>query len=66
VEDRSNFLSLPKLAMQAPAEKLAYVAALNANGGTEPDPLVVMSENGMCTVAAGNHQSEWHQSWNLL
>jgi hypothetical protein len=52
--------------MQAPAEKLAYVAALNANGGTEPDPLVVMSENGMCTVAAGNHQSEWHQSWNLL
>jgi selenium-binding protein 1 len=28
--------------MQAPAEKLAYVAALNANGGDRPDALVVV------------------------
>jgi anti-anti-sigma regulatory factor len=29
-----TFYPSPKLAMQAPAEKLAYVAALNANGGS--------------------------------
>jgi selenium-binding protein 1 len=37
-----TFYPSPKLAMQAPAEKLAYVAALNANGGTRPDALVVV------------------------
>jgi len=37
-----TFYPSPKLAMQAPAEKLAYVAALNANGGSRPDALVVV------------------------
>ena len=37
-----TFYPSPKLAGQAPAEKLAYVAALNANGGTQPDALVVV------------------------
>jgi selenium-binding protein 1 len=37
-----TFYPSPKLAMQAPAEKLAYVAALNANGGDRPDALVVV------------------------
>jgi selenium-binding protein 1 len=37
-----TFYPSPKLAMQAPAEKLAYVAALNANGGSHPDALVVV------------------------
>jgi selenium-binding protein 1 len=37
-----TFYASPKLAMQAPAEKLAYVAALNANGGAEPDALLVV------------------------
>jgi methanethiol oxidase len=37
-----TFYPSPKLAMQAPAEKLAYVAALNANGGNHPDALVVV------------------------
>ncbi len=37
-----TFYPSPKLAMQAPVEKLAYVAALNANGGTQPDALVVV------------------------
>ena len=37
-----TFYPSPKLAMQAPAEKLAYVAALNANGGSEPDALLVV------------------------
>jgi methanethiol oxidase len=37
-----TFYPSPKLAMQAPAEKLAYVAALNANGGSQPDALVVV------------------------
>src|ERR1700726_4127539 len=37
-----TFYPLPKLAGQAPAEKLAYVAALNANGGKQPDALVVV------------------------
>src|ERR1700677_3565677 len=37
-----TFYPSPKLAMQAPVEKLAYVAALNANGGNQPDALVVV------------------------
>src|ERR1039458_7462386 len=37
-----TFYPSPKLAMQAPAEKLAYVAALNANGNHQPDALVVV------------------------
>jgi methanethiol oxidase len=37
-----TFYPSPKLAMQAPVEKLAYVAALNANGGNHPDALVVV------------------------
>jgi selenium-binding protein 1 len=37
-----TFYASPKLAIQAPAEKLAYVAALNANGGAEPDALLVV------------------------
>src|ERR1700691_342034 len=37
-----TFYPSPKLAMQAPVEKLADVAALNANGGNQPDALVVV------------------------
>jgi selenium-binding protein 1 len=37
-----TFYPSPKLAIQAPKEGLAYVAALNANGGTKPDALVVV------------------------
>src|SRR6202050_3464435 len=37
-----TFYPSPKRAMQAPAEKLAYVAALNANGGAQPDALLVV------------------------
>jgi len=37
-----TFYPSPKLAMQAPVEKLAYVATLNANGGSHPDALVVV------------------------
>ena len=37
-----TFYPSPKLAMKAPAEKLAYVAALNANGGNRPDALLVV------------------------
>ena len=37
-----TFYPSPKLAMQAPVEQLAYVAALNANGGGHPDALVVV------------------------
>jgi selenium-binding protein 1 len=37
-----TFYPSPKLAAQAPAEKLAYVAALSANGGTRPDALLVV------------------------
>jgi selenium-binding protein 1 len=37
-----TFYPSPKLAGQAPAEKLAYVAALSANGGNQPDALVVV------------------------
>jgi selenium-binding protein 1 len=37
-----TFYPSPKLAMQAPAEKLAYVATLNANGDSTPDALVVV------------------------
>jgi methanethiol oxidase len=38
-----TFYPSPKLAAQAPAEKLAYVAALNANGGARPDALAVVN-----------------------
>ncbi|HTS34580.1 MAG TPA: selenium-binding family protein [Candidatus Solibacter sp.] len=37
-----TFYPSPKLAGQAPPETLAYVAALNANGGTHPDALMVV------------------------
>ena len=37
-----TFYPSPKLAAQAPPEKLAYVAALNANGGNRPDALAVV------------------------
>ena len=37
-----TFYPSPKLAMQGPKETLAYVAALNANGGKKPDALVVV------------------------
>ncbi len=37
-----TFYPSPKLAGQAPIEKLAYVAALNANGGKQADALVVV------------------------
>jgi methanethiol oxidase len=37
-----TFYPSPKLAMQAPKETLAYVAALNANGDKKPDALVVV------------------------
>jgi methanethiol oxidase len=37
-----TFYPSPKLAMQAPKENLAYVAALNANGAGKPDALVVV------------------------
>ncbi len=37
-----TFYPSPKLAMRAPVEKLAYVTALNANGGTKPDALLVV------------------------
>jgi methanethiol oxidase len=38
-----TFYPSPKLAAQAPAEKLAYVATLNANGGTKPDALAIVN-----------------------
>src|ERR1700723_3277642 len=37
-----TFYPSPKLAGQAPPEKLAYVAALNANGGKHHDALTVV------------------------
>ena len=37
-----TFYPSPKLAMKAPKETLAYVAALNANGSKKPDALVVV------------------------
>jgi selenium-binding protein 1 len=38
-----TFYASPKLAMQAPAETLAYVAAIGANGGHQADALVVVN-----------------------
>jgi len=38
-----TFYPSPKLAAQAPPEKLAYVATLNANGGTKPDAIAVVN-----------------------
>ena len=37
-----TFYASPKLAMQAPKETLAYVAALNATGNGKPDAMVVV------------------------
>jgi methanethiol oxidase len=37
-----TFYPSPKLAIKAPAENLAYVAALNAEGGKKPDALMVV------------------------
>ena len=37
-----TFYPSPKLAIKAPKESLAYVAALNANGSNKPDALVVV------------------------
>jgi methanethiol oxidase len=37
-----TFYPSPKLASQAPPEKLAYVAALNGNGGAHHDALFVV------------------------
>jgi selenium-binding protein 1 len=37
-----TFYPSPKLAIQAPKEKVAFVAALNANGEKKPDALVVV------------------------
>ncbi len=37
-----TFYPSPRLAMQAPPERLAYVATLNANGDGRPDALVVV------------------------
>src|SRR4029077_9864929 len=37
-----TFYASPKMAAQAPAEKLAYVAALNADGSGKPDALLVI------------------------
>lgn len=38
-----TFYPSPKLAAQTPPEKLAYVAALHANGGTKPGALTVVN-----------------------
>jgi selenium-binding protein 1 len=40
-----TFYPSPQLAMQAPREGLAYVAALSANGGKKPDAMVVVDVN---------------------
>lgn len=37
-----TFYPSPRLAMQAPVERLAYVASLNPNGGHEPDDITVV------------------------
>src|SRR5947208_14798214 len=37
-----TFYPSPKMAMQAPAEKLAFVAMLNANDNRKPDALAVV------------------------
>src|SRR5499427_4661562 len=44
-----TFYPSPKLASQAPAEKLAYVAALNANGHAQPDALMVVDVDEQST-----------------
>lgn len=38
-----TFYPSPRLAMQAPKEKLAFVAALNANGDNKPDALITVN-----------------------
>ena len=37
-----TFYPSPRLAMQAPSERLAYVASLNPNGSHEPDDITVV------------------------
>src|SRR5208282_5797020 len=44
-----TFYPSPKLAMQAPPEKLAYVAMLNANGKLRPDALGVVDVDPQST-----------------
>jgi methanethiol oxidase len=41
-----TFYPSPRLAMQAPPEKLAYVAAFNPNGDARPDAMHVVDLNG--------------------
>ena len=44
-----TFYPSPKLAMEAPAEKLAYVAMLNASGTQRPDALAVVDVDPQST-----------------
>lgn len=48
-----TFYPSPKLAAQAPVEKLAYVAALNANDGNKPDAVAVVNVDSQSS-AYGN------------
>lgn len=41
-----TFYPPPKVAAQAPAEKHAYVAALNADSGPRPDALLEVDVDG--------------------
>ena len=68
-----TFYPSPKLAAQAPAEKLAYVAALNPNGGGHPDALVVVDVDSQSQKYASivgqvnmpNAEDELHHfGWN--
>jgi methanethiol oxidase len=45
-----TFYPSPKMAMQAPPEKLAYVAMLNANGDSRPDALGVVDVDPQSTA----------------
>ncbi|MBV9771011.1 MAG: selenium-binding family protein [Bryobacterales bacterium] len=45
-----TFYPSPKLAMEAPPEKLAYVAMLNANGKQQPDALGVVDVDPQSTA----------------
>jgi len=45
-----TFYPSPKLAARAPAEKLAYVAALSANGHGKPDALAVVNVDPQSTA----------------
>src|SRR5947208_15816154 len=68
-----TFYPSPKLAMKAPAEKLAFVAALNPPGGNRPDAIVVVdvdSKSSTCGQRVGevklpNAGDELHHfGWN--